>query len=85
MGVSQSIKHTKRNIMAEQAVLDEYKNLMEEIVITYQYGEAFVKAILLAITMYGDASSRNSYIETMGKTFSIPHDKVERVITLLPS
>jgi hypothetical protein len=71
--------------MATQEVLNEYEALMEELVTSYQYGTAFVRCILLAITMYSDAASRNEYITTMSKTFRIPTDKVERVIALLPA
>lgn len=67
-----------------QERLDEYKLLMEEIHINYQYGRAFVQAVLIAVTTCKDTTSRNEYITCMGNKFSIPTEKVERVIALLP-
>lgn len=68
-----------------QERLAEYQQLMESIHNNYQYGRGFVQAVLLAVTMYKEPTSRNEYITTMGKTFGIPVEKVERVIALLPA
>ena len=71
--------------MSTQTALNEYEQLMEEIVTSYQWGEGFVKAVLLAITMHKAPASRNEYIKTMGKHFSIPKEKIDKVVELLPS
>lgn len=65
--------------------LVEYKQLMEEIHTNYQWGRGFVQAALIAVTTCQDSKTRNDYITCMGNKFSIPQDKVERVIALLPA
>lgn len=65
--------------------LAEYQQLMESIHTDYQYGRGFVQAALIAVTTCQDSKSRNEYIICMGNKFSIPTEKVERVIALLPA
>ncbi|MFN8996187.1 MAG: hypothetical protein ACK5X3_21325 [Pseudomonadota bacterium] len=72
--------------MATTEALNEYKQLLEQIVTSYQYGKPFVRAVFLGITLnvYAPAA-RNSYIQNMGKHFGIDKSKVNRIIELLPS
>lgn len=73
-----------QHITLEQR-LAEYEQLMESIHTDYQYGRGFVQACLIAVTTCQNSKSRNEYITCMGRKFSIPTEKVERVITLLPA
>ena len=65
--------------------LAEYRQLMEDIGTTEEYGESFVQAVFLALTMQRETTTRNDYIITIGKHLNIDSSKVERVIALLPA
>lgn len=65
--------------------LQEYQKIISEINDNEQYGNAFVQSVFLAIHIYKDSQDRNSYIRTMGETFSIAPEKVNRITELLPS
>lgn len=68
--------------------LEEYDILLQEIVEEDSFipskGYNFVQAVLLAIQIQPDPTARNNYIKTMGKTFGIDSNKVERLTQLLP-